>query len=78
MEELKEGAEVIYTGTLKGLNKGEVGVISSIKSGFCFIIYPQNSAYKYNDDGTWEPIKGAPNKIYAHSAKLNEVNEKLP
>jgi hypothetical protein len=64
---------VIFTGSLKGLNSGTVGLITSLHSDWCVITYPQNSAYEYDGKNGWKQINGAPNKVYSHSCKLTEV-----
>ncbi len=67
------GTSVIFTGEIKMLDPGTVGIIYSILSDGYVIIYPQNSGYETDDKGNWKPIKKAPNKIYAHSCKFDEV-----
>lgn len=64
---------VIFTGNLKGLDSGTVGLITSLHPDWCVITYPQNSAYEPDGKSGWKQIKGAPNKVYSHSAKLTEV-----
>lgn len=71
--ELQEGMEVIFTGEMKALDKGTIGVLDKLYSDWCVIVYPHNSAYEEDGKGGWKPKKGAPNKVHAHSAKLTEV-----
>ena len=70
---MEQGSKVIYKGKLKMLNKGTIGVIGEMYSDWCVIVYPQNVAYEDNCKNGWKPIKGAPNQVYAHSAKLVDV-----
>ena len=70
---MKKGDKVIYLVKLQMLDEGTIGVVSEIYNDWCSIVYPQNSSYDYDDKGNWKPKKNAPNKIYAHSAKLCEV-----
>lgn len=71
--EFKEGMKVIFTGKLKMLDEGSVGIISKLYPDWCSIVYPQNAAYEDDGKGGWKPIKNAPNQVYAHSAKLTEI-----
>ena len=71
--EFKEGMKVIFIGEMKALDKGTVGILDKLHPDWCVIVYPQNSAYEDDGKGGWKPIKGAPNKMYAHSAKLTEI-----
>ena len=71
--EFKEKTKVIYTGTMKMLDEGTVGVIDKIHDDWCVIVYPQHQAFEKDGKGGWKPIKGAPNKVYAHSAKLTDI-----
>ena len=83
--ENKIGSEVIFTGDNNLLDKNSVGILDSVHpsneynpESWCVIIYPQNSAYDYDDKGGWKPKKKAPNKIYSHSVKLSEIKQNLP
>lgn len=71
--ELQVGMKVIFTGDYKALDKNTIGVLSSMHNDYGVIVYPQNAAYEDDGKGGWKPIKGAGNKIYAHSVKLSEV-----
>jgi hypothetical protein len=71
--EFKEGMKVIFTGKLKMLDEGTVGIITKLYSDWCSIAYPQNLSFEEDGKGGWKPIKGAPNKVYAHSVKLTEI-----
>ena len=59
---MKIGANVIYKKTLKGLEKGAIGEISSIYLiGKCAsVVYEQNSNT---------------NKVYCHSANVEDLEE---
>jgi hypothetical protein len=67
------GSKVIYTGKLRMLTKGTVGVLDAVYDDWCVIVYPQNSAYENDGKGGFKPIKNAPNQIYSHSCKLTEI-----
>ena len=69
----KIGINVIFTGKMKMLDEGTIGVLDKVHDDWCVIIYPQNSAYEDDGKGGWKPRKNAPNKIYAHSCKLTEI-----
>lgn len=69
----KIGCQVVYLGKLKMLDAGSVGVLKSVFDDCCTIVYPQNAAYEDDGKGGFKPIKNAPNQVYAHSAKLNEI-----
>lgn len=69
----KVGCQVIYLGKLKMLDNGSVGILSTVCDDWCTIVYPQNAAYEDDGNGVFKPIKNAPIKVYAHSAKLNEI-----
>jgi len=55
---MKKGDKVIFTGTLKALDPGTIGVIDGIRGDWAVIAYPQNF-------GT--------NKVSYHSAKLGDL-----
>ena len=67
------GSKVIFLGKLKMLDEGSIGILNNVYGDYCTIIYPQNQAYEDDGKGGYKLIKNAPNKIYAHSAKLNEI-----
>ncbi len=69
----KIGANVIFTGELKALDKDTIGVLVSISAEFAVIDYPQNHAFQQDTNGDWKPIKGVPNKVSGHSCKLSEI-----
>ena len=69
----KIGTNVIFTGKLLALDEGTIGVLKSVHEDWCVIVYPQHQAYEDDGKGGFKPIKGAPNKVYAHSAKLTEI-----
>lgn len=71
----KVGTEVIFTGEIKCLIKGTVGILTSVYPTWCTIVYPQNSAYEDLPNGGWKPKKNFPNLVYAHSAKLDQIKE---
>jgi len=69
------GKSVMFTGELKALDPGTVGVLDKVHDDWCVIVYPQNSAYEDDGKGGFKPRKGAPNKVYSHSCKLTEIKE---
>lgn len=69
----KIGCVVVFTGNIKMLNEETPGILKSIYGDFCVIVYPQNEAYEYTEDGGWKPKKGSPNQIYSHGCKLTEI-----
>lgn len=69
----KIGTEVIFTGKLKMLDEGSVGILDKVFDDWCSIVYPQNASYEEDGKGGWKPIKGKRVQVYAHSAKLTEI-----
>ena len=67
------GKEVVFTGKIKMLDEGSIGILSSVFDDKCSIIYPQNYAYEADDNGGWKLKKNAPNKVSSHSALLTEI-----
>lgn len=75
---IAEGDNVIFTGSILYLEPGTIGVISKVYGERCTVVYPQNSAYDYSDDGSWKPKKNSPKQIYAHSCHLSELKTVEP
>ncbi len=69
----KIGSKVIFTGSLKMLDKGMIGFLTGISGSLGFINYPQNACFEQDKNGDYVPIKGKSPKVYAHSAKLTEI-----
>ena len=69
----KVGSEVVFTGQIKMLNENTTGILSFVCEKFCTVVYPQNSSYEDDGNGGWKVKNGAPNQVYAHSAKLDEI-----
>lgn len=69
----KIGEKVIFTGKIKKLDYGSIGILKKVYDNWAVIVYPQNSGYEDNGKGGWKPIKKSPNKVYAHSCKLTEI-----
>lgn len=70
---MKKGDKVIYLKEIKMLDYGTVGIVANIFSDFITIIYPQNKSFEDDGKGGFKPIKGSPNKIYAHSARITDI-----
>ncbi len=67
------GDKVIFTGDLKFLPNGCIGVIGAVCPTWATIYYPQHQSFQEDGNGGWKPIKGIPNAVFAHSAKLSEI-----
>lgn len=69
------GDKVTYNKNLKSLDYDSVGIITYISKDYTWVTikYPQNSAYDDDDKGGWKPRKNAPNKVFAHSANIEDI-----
>lgn len=68
------GKEVVYEKAIKCLDKGTVGILKSVYGEKGTVIYPQNSAFQYDEKkDTWIPIKGSSGQIYCHSVDLCDI-----
>lgn len=66
-------SNVIFTGKLKMLDEGTIGILDKVVNDWCVIVYPQHSSYEEDEKGGFKSIKNAPNKVYSHSCKLTEI-----
>lgn len=73
--EFKVGMKVVYIPSMKLLEQGTVGIISSIHEDWCVIYYPEANTVGgkvtlINKDGK---IIKKPDSVNFHSAKLTEI-----
>lgn len=69
----KIGAKVVFTGKLKMLPENSIGILDNVIDDWGVIVYTQYSSYEEDGNGGFKPIKGKEIHVFAHSAKLDDI-----